>query len=493
MATRPIRQIGVVDIGSNSVRLVIFDVYGASSLQAFNEKEMAGLGEGLMATGKLSPEGISSALRALARFRAILDALEVKSVVAVATAAVREAKDGAAFLKDASRTLGAPVRLLSGVEEASLSALGVRMAVQKPLGVIGDLGGSSLEFELLGASKPLSESHLLGPLALEAVSRDLGALRKHVRKQLETSESLKQAKGRFYAVGGAWRSFAKLCMVTETYPLQVLQGYQMTGGQVARVAKLCVDSVKSPMARAQLEAVDRRRAKGLPIAAILIEEVLNVGKLDGVTISSSGLREGVLHSMSGPNDGDVLIDGVIAFLRLDPKQIAFGHALFEFIRPIFMPETDLFGASGGDERLQRAACLLADGAGRFHPDHRAEMAYDQVLRGPYSGVTHAERAVLAHAIGCRYDRDFKRPAQFVALNSDLQADRARQLGSAMRLGAVFSGRSGPILTRAKLTRKNETLELRVRKADTAMISETVERRLAQTASLMKLKPKVSLE
>jgi exopolyphosphatase / guanosine-5'-triphosphate,3'-diphosphate pyrophosphatase len=493
MSRPDVSQAGVIDIGSNSVRLVIFDVFGASNLPAFNEKEMAGLGEGLMESGKLSKEGISSALRAVARFRAILSALKVKHIVAVATAAVREAKDGPAFLKEVARELGTDVRLLAGQEEASLSALGVRTAFLAPQGVIGDLGGSSLEFELLSGKARHSESHLLGPLALAPYADDPVALRKQVRNQLATSEALSAAKGRFFAVGGAWRSFGKLSMDIEKYPLQVLQGYQMTDGHVARAVKLCVDSYKLPAARATLEAVDRRRARNMPIAAILLDEILERSKLDGVTISSSGLREGVLRDLLGAVAGDPLLDGIVAFARLDDNQIAFGKALFEFIRPVFQPEADLFGSPSADERVERAACLLADSAGRFHPDHRAQMAYDQVLRGPYSAITHAERGLLAHAIGCRYDRGFKRPIEFVSLNTDLQADRGRQLGSAMRLGAVFSGRSGPILQRAKLSRKGETLELRVRKADMAMISETVERRLEQTASLLRLKAKVALD
>jgi exopolyphosphatase/guanosine-5'-triphosphate,3'-diphosphate pyrophosphatase len=131
--------------------------------------------------------------------------------------------------------------------------------------------------------------------------------------------------------------------------------------------------------------------------------------------------------------------------------------------------------------------MLADSASRFHPDNRAQMAYDQVLRGPYSSITHAERGLLSHAIGCRYDRRFKRPPEYVALNTDVQADRARQLGSAMRLASVFSGRSAPILQRAKLERKGQFLELKVASADRALVSETVERRLDQTATLLRLK------
>ncbi|WP_340693646.1 Ppx/GppA family phosphatase [Hyphomonas sp.] len=481
---------GIIDIGSNSVRLVIYDVLGASILQTFNEKVMAGLGEGLIQRGTLSPTGRESALSALSRYRAILKALHLRNYTAVATAAVREARDGPDFVKKAGRVLGRPVTVLSGADEARLSALGVEASFHRPKGVMGDLGGSSIEFQRIGSGKARGESLLLGPLSLAAEAEDLRELRKKVRAELKSSKVLPGAEGRFYAVGGAWRSFARLNMEIENYPLHVLQGYQMNEGQVARTAKLCLDSVSNAAARSRVEKVDRRRAKHLPIAAIIVEEILANSSLEGVTISSGGLREGVLRDLTGAAVTDPLLDGVIAFGRLDQNQIAFGQALHEFVSPAFAPEPDLFGSPAADARIEKAACMMADSAGRFHPDHRALLAYEQALRAPYAGVTHAERGMIAYAIGCRYEKDFKRPGEYLSLTSDEQADRARQLGSAMRLGAVFSGRSGPILKRASLARKGENLELHVLKVDEPMVSDTVLRRLTQTANQLRLKPTV---
>lgn len=135
------RLAGIIDIGSNSVRLVICEVMGASILQTFNEKVMAGLGEGVPRSGHLSPRGVEAALKALSRYRAILRALNVETYQAVATAAVRMASDGDAFLKQAGKILGGPVRLLSGEDEARLSARGVDLSIHDPVGLIGDLGG----------------------------------------------------------------------------------------------------------------------------------------------------------------------------------------------------------------------------------------------------------------------------------------------------------------------------------------------------------------
>jgi exopolyphosphatase/guanosine-5'-triphosphate,3'-diphosphate pyrophosphatase len=281
-------------------------------------------------------------------------------------------------------------------------------------------------------------------------------------------------------------------MELERYPLHVLQGYQINPGQIARATKLCVDSLSNPAARQQIETIDKRRAKYFPMASILIEEIVTQGSFEGVTISATGVREGVLHELLEMKLEDPLTDGVIAYARLDQNQVAFGRGLHDFIAPALAPQPDLFGSPAADIRIERAACMMADSAGRYHPDHRAEMAYDQALRAPYLGVTHPERAMIAYAIGCRYEKDFKRPAEHVSLTTEMQADRARQVGLLMRLGAVFSGRSGPILRRAALRRVDDVLELEVSRRDANMISETVERRLSQAAGQMRLKPRTSV-
>lgn len=200
------QRAAIIDIGSNSVRLVIFDVLGASILPTFNEKVMAGLGEGLMKTGKLSEAGRASALAALRRYRAILKALNLRHFTAVATAAVRAAADGSDFIRQANRILGRPVSVLSGEDEARLSALGVEAGFHDPVGVIGDLGGSSLEFKSVGKGESIGESLMLGPLSLSDVPDNAKDLRKAIRAQLKKSAVLPGATGRFFAVGGAWRT-----------------------------------------------------------------------------------------------------------------------------------------------------------------------------------------------------------------------------------------------------------------------------------------------
>lgn len=488
------RLAGIIDIGSNSVRLVICEILGASILQTFNEKVMAGLGEGLAATGCLSTRGVEAALHALARYRAIMLGLNVGTWQAVATAAVRVARDGDSFLQQAAAILGRPVRLLSGPDEARLSARGVELSIHDPEGLIGDLGGSSLELKPIGrgAGETEGESLMLGPLALSDILNDPREVRRRVRDGLRSGMVLSGVQGQFYAVGGAWRSFGRLVMEMEDYPLRVLQGFRLNEGQIARAARLCIDSLSSSSARVQIEAVDKKRARHLPVAAILMEEILSVTPLESVIISAAGVREGVLHELLEMPVQDPLGDGIVAYTRLEPGQIAFGQALHEFIAPALHPQIDLFGSPSADTRIEKAACLMADSAGRFHPDHRAEMAYDHALRAPYLGVTHAERAMIAHAVGCRYDKDFRRPPEHTALTTDIQSERARQIGLLMRLGAVFSGRSGSILQRARLSLSQGLLVMEVAAKDSELVSETVRRRLSQAAGALRMKSDIRI-
>lgn len=487
------RQVGVIDIGSNSVRLVIYEVWRAAFLPVFNEKVMAGLGEGLSETGRLSPEGVNKAFGALRRFRAILDGLGVSTWQAVATAAVRDAGDGPAFASAAREALGTGVRILPGREEGRLSALGVRSGFAEVDGLVGDLGGSSLEFHAAGNGGAVGETHRLGPFALpDGLDADPPALRKHVRAVLRESALLGAGAEQLYAVGGAWRAFAKLHMSHTHYPLRVLDGYRMSADDVTRLSEAVTAQSASARGRGQLQKLVGRRAKHLMRTAIVLDETLRAGRIGAVVVSSHGLRDGVVAELVGREDGDPLLDGITSYARLLEGQVAFGAALARFVRPAIDPpgETAL---PPGDDRIIRAACLLADTGARFHPDHRATLVYDQVLRAPYAAISHRERAFLALAVAARYSRKVMPPASHKGLIDSPARDRARRLGALMRVGAIFSGRSASILQAARLERTPADLRLVVPASARAMVSETVRQRLEQAAALSALRPDVDIE
>lgn len=484
----------VVDIGSNSVRLVIYEVTGSATLPYFNEKVLAGLGRGLPETGKLSPDGVKDALAALRRYRAIVKGLGVTDVIAVATAAVREAEDGREFARLAEVELGAPLQILSGADEGRLSSLGVQVGFDRAEGIVGDLGGSSLEFHAISPNGPhqTGETHQLGPFALSFAS-DLKPAdrRKAIRKVLKSSQLLTQGVRRLYAVGGSWRAIASVHMELTAYPLGVLHGYRMNGQGVRHVVREILSTQRDKDMAQRISALVGRRYDTLIHAALVLDEAFDMGGFKEVVISANGLRDGVLFDQQaqtlfgpvGPPAGDALTDGLVAYLRLDRDQFDFSEALFDFVRPV-LPKTV------ARERIFHAACLAADCGGRYHPDHRADMAYFLVLRAPVPCLSHEDRVFLAHATGLRYTHKFQRPKQFARLGRESDEQVARILGAAMRLGAVYSGRSAALLGKARLKHTKSRLILDVDPDCADMVSATVSKRFSQLATFMDMDSQV---
>ncbi|MEL6566908.1 MAG: Ppx/GppA family phosphatase [Pseudomonadota bacterium] len=482
-------RVGVIDIGSNSVRLVIFSISGSAMYPVFNEKVMAGLGRGMNETGLLSAPGRVLALAALARFRAILKGLGVNEVRAVATAAVRVAKDGPEFAREAEDIIGVPLSILSGADEGRLSALGVEAGFHQPTGVVADLGGSSLELFGLGPEAGTGETHMLGPLALGGDGNDSDdAIRANVSEILANSVHVASGTSDIYAVGGAWRAFAKIAMRQSDYPLHVLHGYCLSPRDISETTR----HILKHKGEKSLSEVAGRRAAKLHLTSIVLDELVRASRAERIVISSYGLREGVVAERLGLATEDSLANGLAAFGGLNPYEQSFSEALYSFTRPVFDEKTPAFDSWEAENRLHRAACLLVDTAGRYHPDHRHDMAFEKTLYAPLSGVSHTERVFLAAAVGWRYSRRFSVPKPLASLLSAKHLRRARQVGHAMRLGTVLSGRSADILGNARLERRHQRLVLCLPRSDAAMVSETVERRLNQTADILDLSPAVSL-
>ena len=298
--------------------------------------------------------------------------------------------------------------------------------------------------------------------------------RKIVRSALKKSPIISESPGGiFYAVGGAWRAMAKLHIHMQEYPLSALHGYRIEAREVAQFARHVI--VGSPVMRSRIGEVTGRAPAIVAHAALVLEQVFELGGFEQLYISANGVREGVLTEADLACDGDPLIDGIAATAHLDETQYAFGDALHKFVSTALPEDGDLFGPSDKQIRIDRAACMLADSGARLHPDHRADLAYDLTLRGAYTGATHAQRAFMALAVGCRYYKSFRRPKQDRVLMPQTRADRARQLGALMRLGAVFSGRSAPILSYASLDKHDGKLTLRVKSERASMVSETVQK------------------
>jgi len=442
----------VLDVGSNSVRLVIYRIEGRAIWSLFNEKVQAGLGRGAQQTGLLDPDGVDAALTALRRFRAVLDAVRPAHIYSAATAAVREAADGQAFVERVKLEAGLDLRVLRGDEEAYYAALGVLAGAPEAEGVVGDLGGSSLELVRLKHGAPGKGVTLpCGPFALGLGKPfDATLVRKDVGKKLDAASGFKGAKC-FYAVGGAWRSLALVHMRLADYPLEILHQYEMTAADALDAARFIARQSKGSLER--IEGLSKKRVDALPYAAILLEALVEKLEFERVALSAYGLREGLLFDALDPvlKQIDPLIAGCAALGARQAVAEDLGQALERWLSPAMAALTPLF-PDKRDPVLLAAACRLADLGSRLHPDHRADLVFEQVLRAPIAGMNHAERAFLAMSLFARHTASQNIPEARIMsrLLSPERMLRARAVGAALRLGCDLSGRSPALLARSHL-------------------------------------------
>ena len=413
-------RVGVVDVGSNSVRLVVFDGAARSPAYFYNEKIMCALGAGLSETGILNPKGRERALSALRRFAALADGMGIAPLTAVATAAVRDASDGRDFCDEVERETGIKIFIVDGEEEARLSAQGVLLGWPGSYGLVCDIGGSSMELATIadGMVGPRVTSSL-GPLKLKGIKGGRKAVKAHIR---ETMADLHDRLGnpldmRLFLVGGSWRAIARIDMDRRSYPLTVLHEYRMTSRQVTRTRDY-IKAVGVDELRVRL-GFSQERAALLNEASLVLAELVRTLKPRDVAISSYGIREG-MEACRFAEAKDARFPG-------------FGDRLFEFVRPLFKR------ADWQKERIIHAACLLHDVSWRAHPDYRAEVGFENVTRANLGGLKHSERVYLGLALLHRYTNKregthYERLFNLIDLH---EAAEAEVLGKAMRLGAML--------------------------------------------------------
>lgn len=489
MADRACKRVGVVDVGSNSVRFVVFDGTTRSPAYFYNEKVLCGLGAGLRDTKRLNPEGRVRALAALKRFQAIGESMGITPLSTVATAAVREAEDGPEFCEQVQRDIGMTLQVIDGEEEARLSAQGVLLGWPEGEGLICDIGGASMEMAKIGDGKVGSRfTSDLGPLHLQSLPGGRKAQKKHIRTTVEQLyDQLGSPKGsRLFLVGGSWRAIAKIDMDRRGYPLHVLHEYRMT----ARDVRYTADTI-SHSNHASLRdrcGISSTRMDLVPLASQVLRDLVKVTNPKEIIVSSYGIREGVLYEQM-PMDlriCDPLIETAIFMENKDARMPGFGTVLFEFIKPIFAKATPK------QLRLIEVACLLHDVSWRAHPDFRSEVCFEMATRANLSGLTHDERVQLGLALMHRYSRKgpSERFSPFLPLLTEKQISTSEILGKAMRLGAMLWNQPGSQPATLSWRNGRKTLQLTLSDAAKPLYGEVAEARFKSLCSTLRTSPKV---
>ncbi len=487
-SVRALRRVGVVDVGSNSVRLVVFDGAARSPAYFYNEKIMAGLGQGLAETGRLNPRGRERALSALRRFALLARGMEVDPLTCVATAAVREAEDGPAFQAEVEAETGLSLRVVSGDEEARLSAQGVLLGWPDAEGIVCDIGGNSMELARVGGGRVgRRATSALGPFRLQQVAGGATARRAHIRATLKRLREDFQSKGeRIYLVGGSWRVIARLDMERRSYPLTVLHEYRMTPRSVTETLDWIAASDLNVLRGRTGTGAERMEL--IPLAAEVLRELVSIFKPKEIDISAYGIREGLLYEAMPERlrARDPLIEAARAAEIAQARMPGFGKKLFAFLEPLFR------GVSAPRLRLIKAACLLHDTTWRAHPDYRAEVCFDNATRANLGGLDHPGRVFLGLALLHRYknSRAGTRLEPIFHLVSDEGIQEAEVLGKAMRFGAMFSTADPAAAGRLVWRPKKRELELALTPLGQGLFGEVAQARFQSLALALRATTKV---
>lgn len=482
-------RIGVVDIGSNTVRLVVYEVPTRLPFPLFNEKAQCELGRGVADSGRLNPEGVPAAIRALGRFVALAEAMGVDKLDLVATAAVRDAADGPDFVAEVERRYGHPVNVIDGAEEAQLAALGVLSGVPYANGLLGDLGGGSLDLvELTSGAFGRSTTLPLGHLRLSRESADRGAAAETVASHLLSIPWLDEVRGRdLYASGGSWRTVARVILDQMDWPLHVIDNFEVSGADALGMLDVIAGLGRASIRR--IPDISRRRMDSLPVAALVLGMLVEAARPARLAFSAFGMREGrMLKSL--PADiraQDPLIAGCLGHAERTGRFSLHGEEILTWTAPLFDGET------AAQARLRLAACLLSDISWGVHPDYRFEHAFERVVRLPFAGLRHADRAWLGIALLVRYGGEPASPlaAPVLPLLDEEGMRRAVTTGHALRLAHSLTGGAPGLLARTTLRRTRAHLVLELPRDDTVYRSEAVERHLGRLARSLGLKTRIS--
>ena len=478
------------------MRLVIYEGVARSPTPLFNEKILAGLGREVHTKGMMPSDAVFTALAALRRFRALCDTMRVGRIWVVATAACRDARNGPDFIAKAERICRTRIDVLSGKREAKLTALGVVSGFHRPDGIVGDLGGGSLELVDVQGSRIRRGATLpLGGLALQdRAAKSIKKADKLVSQALSKVPRLKVGKGRaFYAVCGTWRSLARLHMAQTGYPLHVMHGYVIRAREALEFCRL-VRRVH-PETLSQIEVVASARRPLLPYAALVLEHILRRTNVSEVVFSALGVREGLLYSRlrAGERKRDALLAAAQDLNLLRSRSPRHGEDLIDWTDK-FMATTGI-DETAGERRLRHAACLVADIGWRAHPDYRGEQSLNVIAHAGFLGIDHPGRAYLALAVFFRHvgvTHDEELSPRIRDLASTRTLDRARVLGAAMRVAYLISASQPGVLPRAPLKVVRHRLVLRLDGKCTPLAGERVASRLRHLARLIGREPLVAM-
>ncbi len=437
----------VIDIGSNSVRLVLYQCEGNHVQPVFNQKSLCSLGA-TDTEGYLPKEGKDCARMTIARFRHILDARQPNMVQVLATAAIRNARDGTEFAQELSDILERPVEILSGMDEARYAAAGVQATSYNPRGLVVDMGGGSVELARLGIEADITPECSIpsGSLVMAEYYHVHGreAYEAWLEEQLE-QHHIPAPAAHIYAVGGSFRAIARHHMKRHAYPLRIIHDYGMNRQELLQLIETMEQDVQEGY---YFTGVAQKRQKAALPAAILLNMLMYRTNAADVIFASAGIREGALRlHYHDPDPYDPLLALVQALPSPGPEK-GYMEALAHWIHSVLPCTT-------GEKRLVRAFCEISEIATAVHPDYRAEYAFERILSTLGYGMQHDEQVMLALALYHRHRAKLKLMHPALTLISERQQQFAYALGQLADMAYSLSAGSADLLEDHQLDRDEE--------------------------------------
>lgn len=466
-------RIGVIDIGSNSIRFVVYDRLKRSPSAIYNEKVMCQLGKGLSKTGKLNPDGVKMAREAIARYVALARNMEVTELDVIATAAVRDASDGQAFSDEMEKKHQLHIDVIGGTREARLGAYGILSSMHQPEGVTGDLGGGSMELVVMEKDGALGEriSLPIGPLRLLDECSSIADMEKHIKQQLSALSWLPNKPEHFYAIGGSFRTIAQMHMAHEKYPLHVVHGYSLKTEKLLPFLEAIMHADAETLTK--VAGVSSKRIPILPAASVVLKTVLEIMQPRKVAFSASGIREGFLFEKLSPfiRQEDGLIASCSEFATKTGRSIAYANELLEWMQPALGKAGEPFS------RLAYAFCMMYDVARYIHPEYRAEWSFTRTIQSGLTGISHAERVQLALALYHRHRFKIGESFKELSLIDERAKTWALLVGSLANLAYHLTGGIAGSLPDMPLELSKQKLSLTFDKQSEALMGEAIKKRL----------------
>ena len=489
----PEAPLGIVDIGSNSVRLVAFGGSARSPVPIYNEKIFCKLGESVAATGQIEGASLELTLATLKRFRAIGKRLGISDYRVVATAAVREAENRDEFVKKASLALGTDIQVISGQMEAKYAAKGVMMGFKKVDGIVADLGGGSLELVRVVKGEIIDAETLpLGVLRLTAEFGDnKNKMAAHIKKQISSLQWIKKSSDKpVYMVGGTWRALARIHMAQKKYELKMLHHYKMRSADILDFSRLIGNL--SPESVEHIHEANAVRRPYLPVSAMVLYRITKLTGCNNLIVSANGLREGIIYNSlsTALKDKDPLMVACEDISKRMTKDPLYGMELQEWTSGLFNGHGLSPKKLKKYNRLRRAACLIGDMAWNQHNDYRCWFAANTILRAPLNCINHEGRRFLAHTLYSRHNGNLSELPLGMEPVEDTTLALSRALGLAFRLAHCLSGSLNGLINDTRLSRHGKKLVFEMDAGRSRLYGPIVEKRVCALADALNLQPEI---